>query len=136
MTGDDWPQATKLFREAIDNDPQNRNYKEDYAHAVIDRARAFVQQGKFEQAISDLKDAIPRFPQDGRFPQEAVKAHLAWAQKVQSQEGGGDLYRARDIVRRALKILPNDANAKAALERIEQQIKKKEDAGKKGGGKS
>jgi tetratricopeptide (TPR) repeat protein len=133
LQSEDFAGALRLFRQAIQNDPQNRAFKEDLVRAVVDHARVLTSAGKYEPAIADLKDALAKAaaaPADPRIAQELAKTHLAWAQKVQAN-GTGDLYRARSIIRKGLKYAPTDAALKSALERIEQDIKKKEDAAPK-----
>jgi tetratricopeptide (TPR) repeat protein len=125
LVKDDYKQALRLFRAAMENDPASRVYKEDLFRAMIDHARGLEAAGKHDQAISELREAQARYPGEQRFSQELVKAYLDWARKVQGD--GGDLYRVRAILKRGLKIAPADVALKAALERIERDIKKKEE---------
>lgn len=136
LANEDFPRALKLHKQAIQNDPQNRSYKEDLVRAIVDRARSLSSAGKFETAIAELRDALAKNAQETRYTQELVKAHIAWAQKIHTD--GGDLYKARNVLKRGLKYAPTDVQLRAALERVEKDIKRKEEAKpppKKGGGR-
>lgn len=129
---DDFPEALRLFHAAIRNDPQNRGFKEDLIRAVLERARALVAAGKHEQAISDLREALARSPKETRFETELAKAHVDLARRAQQE---GDLYKARNVCKRGLRLAPGDTALKNLLDRIEAEIKRKEEGAKKSGGK-
>jgi tetratricopeptide (TPR) repeat protein len=130
LAKEDWPQALKLLRSAAAKDPKNRAYREDVIRALIDHARGLASAGRYEAAIEDLRAGAMQFPEEARFSQETVKTHVAWARALIDE---GELYRARSVLQRALRIAPDDGPAKTQLDRVEREIKKKEEGQPKKG---
>ncbi len=129
---EDFPEARKLLIAAIRNDPQGRAYKEELARQTLDFTRGLILQAKFETAIDALREAERRFPEDSRYRREAVRAHTEWARKLQNED---ELYKARTVLKRAQRLDPENTSLKSLIDRLEQDIKKKEEGDPKKGGK-
>jgi tetratricopeptide (TPR) repeat protein len=132
LAKDDFNEARKLFLGAIRNDPNTRSYKEDLSRATFEYVRVLTQQGKYEPAVEELKEADRRFPEDTRYKREAIRVYGEWGRKLHQD---GELYKARVVLRRGLKIDPDNATLKAELDRVEADIKKKEEGDSKKGTK-
>lgn len=77
-------------------------------------SRAYVQQGKFD-------DAVKRAQQGALLPPVTAEALYYLGDAYEKRNGSGDLQRAREAYQSALEINPNYAEAQQALARIPQQ---------------
>ncbi|HVY62339.1 MAG TPA: hypothetical protein VHF22_11835, partial [Planctomycetota bacterium] len=125
-------EARKLFLAAIRNDPNTRSYREDLSRATFDFVKSLTQQNKYDPALEELKEADHRFPEDLRYKREAVRIYAEWGRKLQQD---ADLYKARVVLRRGLKLDADNGTLKSLLDRVEADIKKKEDGDPKKGRK-
>jgi tetratricopeptide (TPR) repeat protein len=121
---EDFPEARKLLLAALRNDPNGRAYKEELTRATLDYTRGLTLAGKFDAAIDELREAERRIPEETRYRRESVRIHLDWARKLISD---GELYKARNVYKRAVRLDPENTSIKSMLDRLEQDIKKKEE---------
>jgi tetratricopeptide (TPR) repeat protein len=77
-------------------------------------SRAYVQQGKFD-------DAVKRAQQGALLPPVTAEALFFLGDAYEKRNGTGDVQRAREAYQSALEVNPNYAEAQQALGRLPQQ---------------
>ncbi len=123
--------AVKAYQSAIRNEPENKKYREDLVRTVLDWSKTLTREGKYDDAVRRLKESQRDLPGETRIDKEIVRVYQEQATKLRQDD---DLIRARNAIRKALKLEPENSRSQQILRQIEESIKKKEE-GKKSGKK-
>ena len=103
MQAEQISEAEAAFQKAIRVDPQ-------YAEAKSNLGALYAKLGRNAEAVALFKEAVEDSPQ---YPQ----SYLNWGLVLASQ---GNLSRAKEMFEKALQLSPNLAEARKALQIVEE----------------
>lgn len=122
----DWKRAKRLYRQAIEHDPENRSYRSDLVTATVARSRSLTRSGEHEQAVRVAQAAVRADPEEPRYRRQLVRAYQDWIRALLRSKTNRDLYKARNLAKKALRLDPKSSSIRSLAERVDAVLKRRE----------